>query len=99
MNTQILKHITNYTISASNEEGIKLEGDFSINTENKIENYNSTIYNAEGILLGNANYNEYEYNKVNYNYNTQPDYKLTVITLVDKSITDIKTEVSKNGLD
>ena len=39
MNTQILKHITNYTISASNEEGIKLEGDFSINTENKIENY------------------------------------------------------------
>ena len=50
MNTQILKHITNYTISASNEEGIKLEGDFSINTENKIENYNSTIYNAEGIL-------------------------------------------------
>ena len=84
MNTQILKHITNYTISASNEEGI---------------NYNSTIYNAEGILLGNANYNEYEDNKVNYNYNTQPDYKLTVITLVDKSITDIKTEVSKNGLD
>ena len=55
--------------------------------------------NAEGILLGNANYNEYEDNKVNYNYNTQPDYKLTVITLVDKSITDIKTEVSKNGLD
>lgn len=99
MNTQILKHITNYTISASNEEGIKLEGDFSINTENKIENYNSTIYNAEGILLGNANYNEYENNKVNYNYNTQPDYKLTVITLVDKSITDIKTEVSKNELD
>ncbi|WP_178061969.1 hypothetical protein [Bacteroides stercoris] len=99
MNTQILKHITNYTISASNEEGIKLEGDFSINTENKIENYNSTIYNTEGILLGNANYNEYEDNKVNYNYNTQPDYKLTVITLVDKSITDIKAEVSKNELD
>lgn len=30
MNTQILKHITNYTISASNEEGIKLEGDFQL---------------------------------------------------------------------
>ncbi len=95
MTTQILKHTTNYTISTSNEDGIKLEGDFSINTENKIENYNSTIYNAEGILLGNANYSEYEDNKVNYNYNTQPDYKLVIITLMDKSITDIKTELSK----
>lgn len=84
MNTQILKHITNYTISASNEEGIKLEGDFSINTENKIENYNSTIYNAEGILLGNANYNEYEDNKVNYNWGIYNRLLLNILYVINQ---------------
>lgn len=95
MTTQITKQTTNYTISASNEEGIKLEGNFSINKDNRIENYNSTIYNSEGLLLGNTNYAEYDNNNVNYNYSIQPEYKLSIIGLLDESITDIKAEMNK----
>lgn len=94
MATQITKQTTNYTISASNEEGIKLEGTFSINNENKIENYNATFFNNDNSLIGSANYGEYDTN-VNYNYNVQPDYKLVIITLMDETITDIKTELNK----
>lgn len=94
MATQITKQTTNYTISTSTKEEIKLEGTFSANIENKIENYNATFFNADGNLIGSASYGEYDTN-VNYNYNVQPDYRLVIITLMDESITDIKTEISK----
>ena len=95
MATTIKQHTTNYTISSSNAEGVKLEGDFSINAENRIENYNSSIYNVEGNLLGTSNYSEFENGNVNYNFNVQTDYKLVVSELVDLSIAEIKTQLNK----
>lgn len=80
---------TNYSVETSNET-MKLEGNFSIDKDGRI-NYNVTIYLIEGgTYIGSANYCELEGNIINYNYNIPSEYKADVIALVDTSITDVK---------
>lgn len=93
MVTQIKLQNTNYSVSTSNDT-LKLDGTFSMR-DSRIENYYVNIHTIAGILVGNANYGEYESGNVNYNYNIPAEYKVDVIALVDTSIADIKSELSK----
>lgn len=93
MATQVIKQSTNYSVSTSNDT-LKLDGNFNVKDNNRIDNYYANINTTEGTHIGSASYSEYGDGNVSYQYNCTASNKASVIELVDASIVDIKTEFS-----
>lgn len=82
----------NYSVETTNEV-MKLSGNFSIDTDKKL-NYDVAVYLVkDNVYIGNASYSELEKGLINCTYNIPSEYKADVIALVDTSILEVKGRI------